>query len=479
MADHQRGQQHADEGQQVLRIGDRQRQARRHEKEIERGHAKKRQQHAGPAPQLHRGEDHAEQIQHHEVGEIDVADQHARNKRDERADRARPRIGGRRRAPRVRVAQRIAPRAGVGVLQQVALFGALRDALAERAAQPARRAAARRAARHQLRYVAHARIADQRRDRIGAGQRGGFRAEIGGKTQRVQRAFAQCIGQPLQLRRFDIHGDPVGLQCRRKARGRAHETRRFRTGPDAHQQPLARLPDMLDRTVGAIFAHLRIDTIGGTPQRQLAQRDQVAFAKEVAHRALGLLRQIHLAVAHPVEQFFGGQIDQRHFVGAIEHAVGHRLPHADARDLADHVVQTLQMLHVDGGVHVDARIEQFIDVLPALRMARAGDVRMCEFVDENQLRLALERGVEIELAELAAAIRDARKRQHVEPFEQRSGFAAAMRLGNADHYVDAFFLAPRGGQQHRIGFADTRRRAEKHLQPAALAPLFFTLQLAE
>ncbi len=137
------------------------------------------------------------------------------------------------------------------------------------------------------------------------------------------------------------------------------------------------------------------------------------------------------------------------------------------------------MLDVDRGVDVDARVEQFVDVLPALQMPCALHVRMREFVDENQLRLAGERGVEIELAELAAAILDMRERQHVEAFEQRSGFAAAMRFGDADHHVRAFIgTAPRG-LQHRIGLADARRRAEENLQPAPLTLFFVALQLVE
>ncbi len=104
---------------------------------------------------------------------------------------------------------------------------------------------------------------------------------------------------------------------------------------------------------------------------------------------------------------------------------------------------------------------------------------MRELVDENQLRFAGKRGVEIELAKLAAAILDHRERQHVEPFEQRSGFAAAMRFGDTDHHVRAFIgTAPRG-LQHRIGLADARRRTEENLQPAPLTLFFVALQLVE
>ncbi|MDQ0622427.1 hypothetical protein QFZ39_001637 [Paraburkholderia graminis] len=224
---------------------------------------------------------------------------------------------------------------------------------------------------------------------------------------------------------------------------------------------------------------MRVDAIGRTSQGKLAQRNQIAFAKEVAHRALGLLREIHLAVAHAIEQFLGGQIDQRDFVGAIEHAVGHGLPHANAGDLPHHVVQTFEVLNVDGRVDVDAGVEQFIHVLPALQMPRALHVRMREFVDEYQLRLAGQRRVEVELAELATAIFDVRERQHVETFEQRRRFATPMRFGDADHHVRTFVATATRRLQHRIRLADARRCAEENLQLAALTLLFVALQLVE
>jgi hypothetical protein len=137
------------------------------------------------------------------------------------------------------------------------------------------------------------------------------------------------------------------------------------------------------------------------------------------------------------------------------------------------------VLNVDRRVDVDAGIEQFVDVLPALQMACALHVRMREFVDENQLRLAGERGIEIEFSELAAAVFDMRERQNLEPFKQRRGLATAMRFGDADQHIHAFVAAPLCGLQHRVRFAHTRRRTEEYLQLAALAFFFVALQLVE
>ena len=42
------------------------------------------------------------------------------------------------------------------------------------------------------------------------------------------------------------------------------------------------------------------------------------------------------------------------------------------------------MLHIQGRQYIDARRQQFLDVLPALRMARPLDIRVREFIDQDQ-----------------------------------------------------------------------------------------------
>lgn len=49
-------------------------------------------------------------------------------------------------------------------------------------------------------------------------------------------------------------------------------------------------------------------------------------------------------------------VDQLHLIRLVEHAVGNALRHGDARDRSDDVVQTLELLDVDGRVYVDARL---------------------------------------------------------------------------------------------------------------------------
>ena len=51
-------------------------------------------------------------------------------------------------------------------------------------------------------------------------------------------------------------------------------------------------------------------------------------------------------------------------------------------------------------------VEQLLDVLPALLVARAGDVRVRELVDERDLRLPGEDRVDVHLLERRAAVLD-------------------------------------------------------------------------
>jgi hypothetical protein len=67
---------------------------------------------------------------------------------------------------------------------------------------------------------------------------------------------------------------------------------------------------------------LLVDPLGGAPQRQLAQRGQVARREIMLQRALGLLGDVDLALLQPLDQVVGREIDQLDGVGAVEHRSG-------------------------------------------------------------------------------------------------------------------------------------------------------------
>ncbi len=110
----------------------------------------------------------------------------------------------------------------------------------------------------------------------------------------------------------------------------------------------------------------QVDLVGRLSHRQLPQRRERRLLEEALHRALDLLRRVDDAALESVEQGPRRQVDQHDLVGLLDDPVRYRLPDLDARDLLELIVQALQVLHVHGREHVDARVEQDDDVLPAL-----------------------------------------------------------------------------------------------------------------
>ena len=107
-------------------------------------------------------------------------------------------------------------------------------------------------------------------------------------------------------------------------------------------------------------------------RRSASSRSAIRFdlRKKRSTAAADLLRDVDLAGLEAREQIVGRQIDQLDFIRFVEDAVRDRLALPHAGDLRDQVVEALEVLDVDRGPDVDALLEQLLDVLPALRMAR-------------------------------------------------------------------------------------------------------------
>ena len=137
------------------------------------------------------------------------------------------------------------------------------------------------------------------------------------------------------------------------------------------------------------------------------------------------------------------------------------------------------MLDVERGVDVDPRAEQLLDVLPALGVARAGRVGVRELVDQDEIGIAGQGGVQVELLELGAAVLHRAARQGLETFEQAAGLGAAVGLDHAHHHV-----LP-GGEplarldQHGEGLPHPGGRAEEHLELGAALALLLGAQALE
>ena len=257
-------------------------------------------------------------------------------------------------------------------------------------------------------------------------------------------------------------GDPRGAPDESVALGAAGER---------DDDPLPRLPGALDTVRGPVGLQALVDLVGQPQQGQLAQRGQVAGAEVVGQRRVDFLRRVDVPVRHPAPERLGRHVDQLDLVGGAHHGVRDRLPLRYAGDLLHHVVEGLEMLDVDGRDHVDAGVEQFLDVLPALLVAGPGHVGVGHLVDQGDLRVAGQHGVEVHLLEVRPAVDHRLARDDLQAVEQHSGVRAPVGLGVGDHHVGAAFRPAMALAEHGEGLADPRGRAEVDPEIPAAGPL--------
>ena len=105
-------------------------------------------------------------------------------------------------------------------------------------------------------------------------------------------------------------------------------------------------------------------------------------------------------------------------------------------------------------------VEELLDVLPALLVAGARDVRVRELVDEHDVGAAGEHRVDVHLLELGAAVLDLAAGNDLEIAELLGGAGPAVRLDDADHHVGAAVVAAAALVEHRERLADAGCRTE-------------------
>ena len=125
------------------------------------------------------------------------------------------------------------------------------------------------------------------------------------------------------------------------------------------------------------------------------------------------------------------------------------------------------MLDVDGGDDVDPRVEDRIHVLPPLLVVRAGGVRVCEFVDQGDVGMPRDHGIQVHFGELDAAMLDGHPRNDLQTGEHRRRGVAVVGFHDRDDHVFAQIPKPAALFEHRVRLTDTGRRTEQHPQAAA------------
>lgn len=166
-------------------------------------------------------------------------------------------------------------------------------------------------------------------------------------------------------------------------------------------------------------------------------------------------------------------------MGIVEQMIGNGLAHPDADDPADDIVETFQVLDIEGGPDVDAGAQQFFDILPAFGVTRTGNVAVSQFIHQQHRRTSRQRGIQIELAEGTLAMHHVVARQQFQTGEQFSGFPSAMGFDHARHQVTALGHFALGRGEHGTGFPHPGIGAEIDAQFAAQRGLFVLLQLLQ
>ena len=296
-------------------------------------------------------------------------------------------------------------------------------------------------------------------------QGGGFTAQLTGQTQGLNDFV--LVGGRDGGAGFHGDGDPIGVAVFRRAVGDADQTVGIVANAQINHHALAGGPRTGDGVSTHVIDHLRVDPFGGATQRQFAQSGQIAGSEEVVDGQSGLFGHIDLAFVQALDQLVRGQIDQFDLIGLGQNLIGQGFADLDAGNLLDDVVQAFQMLDVQGGEHVDARGQQFVHVLPAFQVARAGHVAVGQLVHQRQFGTPRQQGVQIHFLEGAAAIVDLDRRKDRHPLQKPFGFAAAMGFDDAGDHVDAVAHALARGFQHGIGLANARSRPKKDLKAAS------------
>ena len=138
----------------------------------------------------------------------------------------------------------------------------------------------------------------------------------------------------------------------------------------------------------------------------------------------------------------------------------------------DDVVEGLEVLDVDGGDHVDPGGQEGVDVLPALGVAGAGDVGVGQFVDEGDVGVAGQDGVQVHLLEAGAPVVEDLAGDDLEVGQLGGGVGPAVGLHEPDHDVGVTITAPASLVQHGVRLAHPRGRPQVDPQrtPSHLSP---------
>src|SRR5262245_28553314 len=141
------------------------------------------------------------------------------------------------------------------------------------------------------------------------------------------------------------------------------------------------------------------------------------------------------------------------------------------------------MLNIYRRINVDAGLKQCFYVLPALgvheRPLVVDQVRVCQFIDDDELRLGRQGTFKIEFQKLASAVVHRPLWKNVQTEYERLCLRSRVRLDVADDDIYTFLSNLASRLQHGVRLADAWGSTKEDFQFAAVAFGFFRLNAGQ
>jgi hypothetical protein len=224
-----------------------------------------------------------------------------------------------------------------------------------------------------------------------------------------------------------------------------------------------------DRPADAVGGGERRDGIGYRviePELgQLPEGGEISEAEVVRQRRIHLVLRHDQALGQAAPQRRGRKVDELDLAGPHER-IGHRLGSVRAGDPGDRLAQRVNVGDVEGRVDGDATGEQVVDILPALRVALTGEVRVGELIHQGQRRTPVQHRADVQLREAGVPVGDRTRRYHFEVAELGRGRRPAVPLPVRHDGIGAGALPGSSVPEHRVGLPDSGGNPEVGAQRA-------------
>jgi hypothetical protein len=258
----------------------------------------------------------------------------------------------------------------------------------------------------------------------------------------------------------------LGIQAPCHSRRARHQVLPGRAAGNADGDAFAHAPVFANLLRVHVGFQAAVHLFGNLAQGEFAEGNKIATAEEIPEGLLDFFLAVDVAAAHAIDERFGSEVNHDGFAGAEGHPVRDGFADGDAGDSADGGGDTLDVLDVERGNHVDLRRKKFLDVFVAFAVAAAGDVGVGEFIHKHYGWAPGENGVKVHLLERSALVIDFFARNGFELGGEFLDALPAVGFDDANNDVLAAAFAADGFAQHAVGFADPRSIAEEEFENA-------------